>query len=82
MMIKVTSDVWADFVSDYRTYQTEETHGPDDNKMHSFLSGVPQGLIATVTYKTNGTRVYEIDRDAAKLAEDMFPACRVFSARR
>jgi hypothetical protein len=55
----VTADEWADFVSDYRTYQTEP-------RADLMLSKLPNGaVIAMVTYKPEGKK-YVIRRATAE----------------
>lgn len=56
---RVTDEQWADFVSDYRTYQTEPR--PD-----LMLSKLPNGaVIGMVRYLPDGTKRYVICKHVA-----------------
>lgn len=60
-MLSVTADQWADYVSDFRTYQTEYIYG-DHSVMYSKLAqGENVGMkIAEAHYCANGDRFYFI----------------------
>ena len=60
--IKVTSDEWADFVSDFRTYHTEGIWRMGYSIMYSRLSGGEKhgAVIAEVHYLPNGEKEYFI----------------------
>lgn len=65
-MREVTSEQWADFLADIRTYQTEETWRTDYSIMFSKLSEPQKGapfrfVVAEVHYKPNGEKVYFIE---------------------
>jgi hypothetical protein len=60
----VSSEEWADFTSDYHTYQTEARHN-DMEIMYSRLSGTPKVIALVRYYMVNNDikRVYEIMED-------------------
>lgn len=63
-MRQVTQDEWADFVSDYTTYQTESIF-PNYSIMYSRLRGftrsnAPGPVIAEVHYAITGEKAYFI----------------------
>lgn len=78
MIAQCTSDEWADFVSSYRTVQTEEQLGHGVSLMHSKLKYTPGFRIATVRYEPNGTRTYFIDKAAADDGERVCAQNRMF----
>jgi hypothetical protein len=65
-MIPVTADEWSDFVSDFRTYQTEYNYG-NHSVMYSRLATGPHvGTdIAEVHYCANGDKFYFIEEKAS-----------------
>lgn len=61
-LIKVTGDEWADFVSDFRTYHTEEIWRTGYSVMYSRLSGGEKhgDIIAEIHYLPNREKEYFI----------------------
>jgi hypothetical protein len=77
MMIECTSDQWADFVSSFRTIQTEQNID-GFSFMHSELKWDRSTRIATVRYDASNNRTYYIDEHAAAEAEQRNPHNRMF----
>ena len=62
LFTKVTADVWADKMSDFRTYQTERQDGNGGSYM---LSKLAQGdyvgeIVGKVHYSVDGAKSYSV----------------------
>jgi hypothetical protein len=68
-MAECTADEWSDYLSDLRTFQTEETFRSGYSVMYSRLSphggyAKPGTIVGEVHYLPDGTRRYFMPRHA------------------